>query len=293
MKQQETLLITGASGFLGSNLVRECLTNNYRVLAYKRQNTNLWRLRDIAEKVVWFDVDELDKPFSQFKINHVIHCATCYGRNDEKSSEIVVANMLLPLQLFELADAYKVTTFFNADTVLDANTNTYALSKSQFNSWLKQASTPLRIVNLKLQHFYGPGASRDNFITNIICQFLAKVPEINLTLGEQQRDFIYITDVVAAFICLLSHVDQLASGYNNFEVGSGTMLAVRELIEFLAKLTCAKTKLNFGALAYRKNELMQTKADISKLTALGWRPKYSLQQGLALTLAANNKGETI
>ena len=52
----------------------------------------------------------------------------------------------------------------------------------------------------------------------------------------------------------------------------------------MKELTNSKTKLNFGALEYRKNEIMSAVADNELLTGLGWKPQYSLKEGLMNTI---------
>jgi nucleoside-diphosphate-sugar epimerase len=75
-----------------------------------------------------------------------------------------------------------------------------------------RAGGPTRVLNLKVQHFYGPGDDPAKFITGLIAQCLANVPEIRLTEGRQQRDFIYVSDVVSAMLALLEREAPRSSG---------------------------------------------------------------------------------
>jgi nucleoside-diphosphate-sugar epimerase len=280
MNSAEIVLVTGASGFLGSNLVRACLKSGYLVMAYKRRTTDLWRLKDVADCVQWFDVEELDVPFLKNKINHVIHTATSYGRENEKASDLVLTNLLFPLKLYELALTFGVNTFFNTDTVLYKYLNPYALSKKQFSQWLRYLSGTTKVINVELEHLYGPGDDSSKFVSYVIDQCINNVPEIKLTPGEQKRDFIYIEDAVNAYLCLLKNVGQLQSSYSEIALGSGTVTMVKKLVDLIAKITKSNTKLLFGSLPYRENEVMESVADISKLKQLGWSPQYCLDDGI-------------
>ena len=56
-------------------------------------------------------------------------------------------------------------------------------------------------------------------------------------------------------------------------------------METVKKITKAYTKLDFGALPYRPHEMMFARAEISQLNALGWKPEYSLENGLEKTIS--------
>jgi nucleoside-diphosphate-sugar epimerase len=147
---------------------------------------------------------------------------------------------------------------------------------------------PTRVLNLKVQHFYGPGDDPTKFVSGLIARCLANVPEIPLTDGGQQRDFIYVTDVVSAMLELLNLPagGGPRGGFATYEIGSGSPVRVRELAELVHRLTGSRSRLNFGALAYRPGEPMLTCADTSALQALGWRPRVPLPEGLTRTIEA-------
>lgn len=283
------ILLTGITGYLGSHLATTLLANDCEIVGLKRKSSSLHRIENILPKLTLLDVDEVDvsELFTRHgKIDAVIHTATCYGRNGESATQVVEANLMYPLKLLDAAAASGVGLFMNTDTVLDKLLNPYALSKGQLTEWGQYFARQkkVRFLNLKLEHFYGHGDDESKFTTRIINSCLANVPELKLTQGEQQRDFIYIDDVVAAYLLLLDKRESFDDGFIEFEVGSGSAVTIRELVETAHRLTESTTRLNFGALPYRAGEAMFSQADTETLRKMGWRCGHTLEQGLKLVI---------
>lgn len=281
----KTILITGATGFLGSHLAKAFLVRDYEVIALKRRESSMQRIENIRGDMVFYDIDEMD--FAAIfrahpRIDAVIHTATCYGRNGESINQIFDANTAFPLRLLEAASQSDVGTFINTDTILDKYLNLYSLSKNQFLEWGRFFSMHNRIhfSNMRLEHFYGPGDDDTKFTSFIIKSCLENVPELKLTQGEQKRDFIYIDDVVSAYVLLVEKLGQFPERFIEFDVGSGRAISIREFVESVHRMTRSKTKLLFGALPYREGEVMYFQSNIERLTRLGWECKTSLEEGL-------------
>jgi CDP-paratose synthetase len=281
-----TILLTGATGFLGSHLLQALLLKGYKVVVLKRSTSDMWRIKHLVNQVVSYDVDKqaVETAFKEHRIEIVIHTACHYGRNEISVDEIVKSNVAFGLQILDASLKYKTATFFNTDTLLDKNINAYALSKAQFVEWLHQSATDIQVINLKLEHMYGKNDDTSKFVPWLLSQLQANTSEIALTKGEQQRDFIYIDDVVTAYLLLLERVSDL-SGFSEFDVGTGRLITVKSFIEKLFRAyeeNCGKspTKLNFGIIPYRHGEVMRVKLDNQPLVSLGWNVKIDLETGL-------------
>jgi len=287
MTKVRTILITGGTGFLGSSLLRKFLDNNYRIILLKRTTSNVWRINNLLDKLTYYDVDaiNLDDVFQNEKIDSIVHCATDYGRKEIDQITLLEANLILPLKLLQLGSKNHVHCFVNTDTILDKRVSYYSLSKSQFKDWLKAYSTGMTCVNVALEHFYGPHDDASKFVTYIIHKILNNVERIDLTKGEQKRDFIYIDDVVDAFMRICSHSEKLGNGYFHYEIGSAHAIEIREFVKLVKKqANNGHTLLNFGALPYRENEVMESHVDISEMQKLGWSTRVTLEDGLRKTI---------
>lgn len=284
----KNVLVTGATGFLGSKLVARLLGFPllYRVTALKRPQSNTWRIDHLnGLRVMDVGRHSLVELFAEARFDIIIHCATDYGRNSAAKSEIVEANLLLPVQLLDLGIQHGLSAFINTDTMLDKGVSSYTLSKRQFREWLKCAAGEITSVNVVLEHFYGAGDNRSKFVAGVIRDLLANAPRIALTPGGQKRDFIYINDVVEAFMAILSRVVAGQSLGTDYQVGTGTSVTLRDFMLLVHELCGSPgTALEFGAIPYRPHEPMDVCVDLAPLQALGWKPRWSLRDGLTSTI---------
>lgn len=290
--KNKSVLLTGATGFLGSYLLEALIKMEYKTIILKRSFSNIWRIENLLKKVKSYNIDkdDLSKIFKENKINLIIHTATNYGRKGEKASDVIHTNLLFPLKLIEIAISYKVDFFLNTDTLLPYKFLTYyTLSKKQFVEWLRKFSDKINVINLKIENFYGPKDDEDKFVNWLISQMISEKEEIKLTEGRQMRDFIYILDVVEAYITILNN-QHLIKNFNEFDIGTGNFISIYDFVnktkQIVEKISGRKIKahLNFGALPYREGDTVEIKEDISAISQLGWKPKVSLEEGLMATI---------
>lgn len=290
-----TILLTGATGFLGSNLLARLVQEGHRVIILARKTSSLHRVSHLLDRVSVHTIEStsFDNLFSDYEIETIIHCATNYGRGEVEVSDLLEANLILPLQLLQTGYNSGVRCFINTDTILDKGVSDYALSKKQFWEWLGGYAKKMVCVNIALEHFYGPHDNPTKFVSYIVQQLLNDVDAINLTPGEQQRDFIYIDDVVSAFLLILYNCASQHTGYLDYEIGTGVNISIRSFVELTKQITGnTRTQLNFGAIPYRENEAMETAVNTAAIKALGWVHDTSLYEGLSKMIDMERKVKT-
>ncbi len=280
------ILLTGSTGFLGSYLLKSFVKSGYEVIALKRSTSNTYRINDYLKKVTLYNIDKvnLEDIFKKHKINIVINTVTNYGRIDNKISSILDTNLIFGLKLLEESVNSNAKAFINTDTLLERNINAYALSKAQLVDWMKFLSNKqTKMINIKIEHMYGALDDENKFIYWLINKLKQNVEKIDLTSGVQKRDFIYIDDIVSAYEIIIQNINTF-SNYEEFELGSGNSIEVKNFVEKIYQEISNKqtlsTKLNFGAVSYRDNENMNIQANIEKLTNLAWKPKVSIEDGI-------------
>ncbi len=285
------LVVTGASGFLGSALARHWAARGHDVHALVRSTSALARLQPASERLTLHVADAPDAAAAvvgALAPDAIAHTACAYGRAGESARAVFEANVALGVAMLQaVADGAAPVTFLNTGSALAPDVSLYALSKRQFSDWGAAAAARdpqrLRFVDLRLQHMYGAGDDASKFSTRVLHACHANEPALDLTAGEQRRDFIYIDDVVSAYDAVLARAGELAA-HEIIAVGSGHAPPLRKFVELVHRLTAARTELRFGALPYRPNEAMHCDADTARLRSLGWQPAFDLASGLRETL---------
>ncbi len=282
----KTILITGINGYLGSHLAK-ALSVEYNIIGLEYTLENLHRIQNCNYKVYEAQKGIPDALFSDQRVDIIIHTATFYGRSNEDVQTIANANLFNPLELLDQAIKNNCSLFINTDTVVDRYVSTYALTKRHFQEWLYLRRNEIKVINMQLEHFYGPGSSATNFISAMIERLKKNEDNIDLTMGEQKRDFVFIDDIVAAYQTGIKQISYIRDNYTDFIVSANQLITIKDLMIYLKEITKSSSILNFGALPYRKNELMHSETNNQAMLNLGWKPKTTLKEGLQLTCNAH------
>lgn len=277
------ILISGASGYLGSQLVKS-LSKCHEVVALVRSSSSKVRLQNLPIEIAYLDEEgALEKVFKMHKPEVVINTAALYGRKGESMSALLEANIDFPIKLLAMANQFNSKAFINTGTSLPDNVSPYALTKNTFVKLAEfNKGKELKFINVALEHFYGGGDDENKFITFVINQCIAN-EELKLTAGTQLRDFIYIDDVLSAYDAILINLNQI-QGFETIPVGSGEVKTVRSIVEVIHKETKSLSELEFGAVAIRDNEVLLSCADVLRIRQLGWECQNDFITGLRKVL---------
>ncbi len=292
------VLLTGATGFIGSKITHWLIENGFSVLIIVRKKSNLSKISGVIDRL---DIELLENGGLESilkrhnNINMIVHAATDYGIDGLSSISTYQTNLQLPMALLGFALINNINKFINLDTFYNSKKNnyehlqSYVLSKRHFQEWGKHLSNEANIsfVNLCLFHVYGEEDSAHKFVSTIIQRCQAG-ENIDLTAGLQKRDFIHVDDVVEA-IGTVAKV-KLNHGYHHFDVGTGETISIMDFVKMANRFCGNKAKLNFGALKTRDGEWKDICADPSSLISLGWGKKISIEKGLE-NLCNSNKAQ--
>jgi len=284
------ILLTGGTGYLGSKIA-ESLVSKHKVVILKRKSSKINFPLSSKNKLVFYDIENLSfkKLFQNlYSFDVVIHTATEYGREKTSYNSVKEINVEIPLELLRNAINQKVKYFINTDTYYNNekaqinNLANYCKTKKMFvdeGSRLIQGEN-ISFINMRLEHVYGPKDKSSKFINNILEKIKNNHELIDLSLCQQRRDFIYVDDVVRAFSIITENLTNFLTGFHQIGVGTGVDIKISDFLNIAKSITNSKSFLNYGAIPYSKNEIMDSKANISILSNFGWKANCSIDQGI-------------
>lgn len=188
----------------------------------------------------------------------------------------------------------KIIPVTTNEDVIEYPNSIYSITKKAQQDLLMLFGKTYNIPTIIMRGFniYGPRQSLSNPYTGVTSIFMSRVknnqPAIVYEDGNQTRDFIFIKDVVEAFVLALYKDD---ANYQVFNLGSGSPIKIREIAQKIASLL-GKPELVKITMEFRKNDIRHCFADISKIKELlGWYPKTSLEEGLTQLIKWGSKGK--
>lgn len=291
------ILLTGATGFLGSKILSMLLKNDYEVICTKRSSSDCSRVKDVYNRCKWYDVDndELELGFAENDIQGIIHCATTYGRDEAKWLDVYDSNVIFPLELVRYAQKYEIHYFINTSSFFEKQLrlgiwcdakryymDAYTKSKFVFSNIVVDNISNLKLVfiDMQIEHMFGPDDQKGKFVDFVIDKLMNN-EIIDLTDGKQIKDWIYIDDVVSSFECVLNNINQFKkSSTYLFEVGTGVGTSLKDFVQIAKECTKSSSILNFGAVEVNKNEILYSVADNQSLIELGWKPEYNIKNAI-------------
>ncbi|EIJ9783083.1 CDP-paratose synthase [Salmonella enterica] len=277
------ILIMGAFGFLGSRLT-SYFESRHTVIGLARERNNEATINNI----IYTTENNWIEKIVEFEPNIIINTIACYGRHNEPATALIESNILMPIRVLESISSLDAV-FINCGTSLPPNTSLYAYTKQKANELAAAIIDKVcgKYIELKLEHFYGAFDGDDKFTSMVIRRCLSNQP-VKLTSGLQQRDFLYIKDLLTAFDCIINNVNNFPK-FHSIEVGSGKAISIREYVETVKNITKSNSIIEFGVVKERANELMYSCADIAELEKIGWKREFSLVDALTEIIEEEGK----
>ena len=299
------VLVTGASGFLGANLVRGLLEASCEVHAVVRPRTDLVRLNAILPSLELHHADltdgeSVERALRAARPELVFHLAATGGHPvDPESRNVLLASVVLgtsnllyglrPGNVSRLVQLGSGLEYGHSDEPLAED---HLLEPVTFRGAVKAAATLLcvqegratgrSVVVLRPFAVYGPWESPTRFIPSVIRAGLGN-ERLPLTAGGARRDFVFVADVVEA--CLLAAGADLSPG-EILNLGSGSPSTDQEVVAAVEGLLGRRIDVCRGGFPSRDLDSRVWIADRRRARErLGWEPRHSLSAGLEKTIA--------
>lgn len=276
------VLVTGITGFLGSHIAENLVSNGINVIGLKRKNSDTWRCKGFKDKIDWVDIND-DESFSNqltnYSVNTIIHAAWIgVESNDRDNWSEQIKNLNFFVDLLETARTLKVKKIIflgsqaeygiiNSKIRENSEThalNAYAATKLACLEILKSFSSinSINWIWLRLFSVFGEKENNNWLIPSLVDSMLNK-KEMDFTLGEQKYAYLYVKDFAEMMRRIT--IKNLKPGIYN--VSSEEIRTIRSLIEDVKNIVNPKFVLNFGALSYRHGQSMHMEGDMEALNA--------------------------
>jgi nucleoside-diphosphate-sugar epimerase len=273
------VLVTGITGFLGSQIAQRLIHDGFELIAIKRNSSDLSRCSDFAENINWIELsDNWVEQIIDLKPQIIIHSAwEGVGAVDRDNWEVQMNNLQFTLNLLSIAKEINVEKFIGfgsqaeygtfsgiIDENYDINPKTaYGLSKYLCSQTIKVFCEQNNIdwYWLRLFSFFGEKEGSNWFIPTLIKNISENKP-MDMTPGEQRYAYMYIGDLAGIIVKIVN--SSANSGIYN--VSSKQSVSLKEIVEKIINIIDPlKPEVNFGAIPYRENQPMLIQGTVSKL----------------------------
>lgn len=299
------VLLTGANGFIGNNVLEHLLQRDYEIHAVSSKNIMNNCNRANWHKVNLLDIKEIESMMTEIQPDLLIHLAWYAVPSKYINAE---ENLLWVQSSTELLKNFKRVSgkkFVFAGTCLEydssyeeyeeeitpSNPSTlYGICKYSFENMAREYCyiNNLEFVSGRVFNLYGPREYKQRMIPYVINNLLSG--EIaNCTHGNQIRDYMHVFDVASAFVEIM---ECNINGVVN--IGSGIPIKIKDLITMIGKKLNNNELIKFGSIEVRQDESPTIVANNNKLKMrTNWTKKYDIEIGLDETIEWWKKERTI
>jgi len=306
------ILVTGGAGFIGSHLVDRLVKEGHRVLVVDNEATGRREHVPAGAQYLQGDVGNIDELEPAFKngLDAICHIAGQVSiiRSFDNPLTDLRTNVQGTLNVLQLCLKYHVPRLLYASSMTVYSSASplptpeeapcepisyYGITKYAAERYVRTTAERVdldfdfRVTCFRMYSVYGPRQALDNPYQGVLGIFLGNLlrgePLTIFGDGEQSRDFVYIDDIVNAWVGALG---KPATYGRIFNLGSGHRLSINQLADFvLAAFNHTRSDYPVVYAPVRPGDQRRVEADITQArVTLGWEPRVSFEQGLAETV---------
>ena len=272
---KKVILVTGATGYIGSNIVKKLISEEYdvHILVRRMSKYDIFgnEISKIKIHVYDGDIEKLSSIFENISPEMVIHLASLFISEHKFGDikELIDSNVTLGSLLLEMCKANNVKYFINTGTCWQDYlggeynpVNLYAATKESFEVISKYyiETSSMRMITLKLMDTYGPMDQR-NKIINLLKKIAVTGEWLSMSEGEQEIGLVYIDDVVEAFkISMREIVKMPKHSHKHYVVSPKNIYTLKEVVHIFENEIGVKLNIRWGERKYREREMMKLKS---------------------------------
>ena len=299
-KSKRRALVTGATGYIGSNLAKRLVADGWEVSIIVRPKSGTGVLDALRPSITIHEHDgsteSMIQVISNARPDMVFHLASLFLAQHRPGDveALISSNLLFSTQLAEAMAANQVKYLINTSTSWQhyqnadySPVNLYAATKQAFEDILAYYINAhgLKVITLALFDTYGPNDPRPKLIALLWKTALSQVP-LAMSPGEQMIDLVHVDDVINAFVVSATQLPQQSQGHMRYGVSSGAPLRLIDLVVAFEQATGLKLPITWGGRPYRPREVMIPWDNFKTLP--GWKPRVPFAKGMQQTRPVND-----
>lgn len=286
------ILVTGATGYIGSNLIKRLLNMQNEIYIIVRPCSKLNLIEEVKDKIDIFEYNKETKNlinyFNKIKPDIVIHLASLFisEHKTENIDDLIESNIIFGTNILEAMLHSGTKKIINTGTSWQHYNNQeynptclYAATKEAYEKILEYyvESENFNAITLKLFDTYGPKDTR-NKIINLFEKISVTGQTLDMSAGEQYLDLVYIDDVIQSYIKSIELIEKKDIKHKKYFVSSGKQISLKDLSKIYEKVNNVKLNINWGKRIYRKREVMKpyNKGEMVP----DWKATISIEKGL-------------
>ncbi len=287
------LLLVGGMGFVGKNII-ESLGSKYSIINVDRSVDNHFIQLHSAKMEAVFQTDLIKEEkiyeiCTQFQPEIVINLVSVVTaeRDLRLFPDMIEKNLNILLRLYDALKSIRSLEVFIQfgsceeygaiasplkESHRERPNSPYALAKQLTTNTAMMLYENYKFPSLVVRpsNIFGPYQDHSKFIPYVISK-LIKNEDLNLTKCEQKRDFIYVKDLIRYLEAIIISKELYIGKIIN--IGSGYSFPLKEIVEYLKQMIKSESRIFYGALPYRANEIMDLLPDLDLLhSKIQWRP---------------------